>query len=561
MKTSLVLALFQITICSSPLSVPPNYITDNEASNGIYSTDVLDDLSSLEDFDSNSYEGKGFDFIYLAEYNYKETSSAGFDLIFYFYTVYSLTSKIDESKQPYINIQANAGGYDNLDIEVINSNGYFYKAKLVEPQNLYVPFLEQRTYDLAGLSTFSHYEDQNENWNDNKIGKSYTFSGLASNDTLSCTTSGLETISIEVKGGAWHTASNYGHRTTIFYVWFGLTNTILPGYHLHSIHYEYDRLKLKSLIACGDDVVVGGNVYLSLDSFTLQAYTENGELLNDIRNDESRWFDIEKHDEEIGRDRIEEKYQKYGSSMVDQREYINQKVTNTDNTITIPSSNMNAFEKFWVNIFQDMGGSSETYEDIASWEVISADDVLMSDDDFASKFYIDEKQASDIKGDTSINLINFKDTYLFRFDMLPYYSRNVFRYVRIPTPPILAPNKSIVPNQVGYYFDTYICANFDIISFSFVNDNMEIEVIPVVADPIDIFDSAEKPDQGFLSDLFDSIKNIIQVILTIVLVIILVVVLVYIVKIIIRQYSMSKSVERALKKQEKKKKKNESNKR
>ena len=566
MKTSLVLVLFQIAICSNPLSVPPNLSVDTNGAN-IYETDVLDDLSNIDNFNKDAYSNKWCSFIYFAEYSYDKLSAENFDLIIYYSY---LGQKNDNNPLDYMTIRSsNSDNYQNYDTEVIQSNGIFYKARIIDAKILYKPFQEQRNYDVSGISFFSHMEDDNSNYNEYEVGKTFTFTGFAgdTDNPLQCTTSGLETISIEVKGGTWHTASNYGNRNSLFYVWFPLQKKITDGWYLKKIHYEYNRLKLKTLLATDfsedlDNITrtvitesglmiaeeTGWSSRLVTDTTTGWSFTDSGERLNDLRHDDSRWFYISNPTDEVSRKQIENQVKFYREQIVLEENYFNFNEENSEKTITVPASNMTGFQKWWLEHFQNTGGSTEEYKSFDAWTIVDYDDAALSQNDFVSKYFVDTNQVEAIQADLSTDA----DLYLFRFEILPFYSRNVYTdYTRVISG---ISDAHFDDYQCGYYFDCYYIENFDIIDFTFENENLEVKIIPVVADPINIADYGEKPDPAN--------NNWWKKLLIILLLIVLLFIILKLISYFVKRHSRVKDMEKAIKNVEKKKKKkNESNKR
>ena len=245
--TTLMFLADTITLSSAVFALSNNVIayaaSDASSITNIYETDVLDDLRYLTTFDENAYSDKEFDFIYFAEYNYSKYSSSHFNIFVYFY---SDTSFILGEQDCYVNMrnEAASSSYGNQYLQIIDETSGFYKALVLNSAEYYVKNLKERTYDVAGLS-INTVEEGRKEYHDNGVGKTFRYTGFAAGidgneeSTLQMFTTGLETISISVKGGTWHTASNFGHRNSLFYVWFGLDKDLTKGWYLKKIHYEY----------------------------------------------------------------------------------------------------------------------------------------------------------------------------------------------------------------------------------------------------------------------------------------------------------------------------------
>ncbi|MBR2506661.1 MAG: hypothetical protein IKB70_07070 [Bacilli bacterium] len=533
MKKALATLLFSLNIfsISSPLfAMSQNIIAKAEEAidtTNIYETDVLDDLSNLSSFQVESYNETDFSFIYFAEYNYSKTTSNGFNLFLYFY---SNTSFVLGDKDAYVNMRnaTTSLTYHENYLQIVDETSGFYKALVLNPKTFYSPYKIERKYDIAGLS-INTVENGAKNYHDNTIGKTYTIRGSAAgidgntNSTLSVHTHELQTISISLKGGTWHTASNFGDRNSLFYVWFGLDKDFSnDGWFLKKIHYEYYQLKLNTLYAGIDNsreydsysyfeshwddtlgTVVGTQVVtywycrlIGQRSQTRHTLRSN-EIINDINLDHTRRFSIDTMDDFVSQNRIKTKVDEYYSSVVQSADFFEFDEENTDKNISVPASNLNGFEQWWLKYIRNVSGGNsnlDQYDTFKAWTVVDGNDSSLTDSEFSTKYFVSDNQASELKHDLFNNTNSNKDTYLFRFTILPYFSDNVIADWNYAVPGGPEPNIDHSDHLCGYYFDSYYIKDFDIIDFTFENDNAEITVIPVVADPIDVADQGQKSD-------------------------------------------------------------------
>lgn len=528
MKKALATLLFSLNIfsISSPLFVmSQNIIAKAEEAidtTNIYETDVLDDLSNLSSFQVDSYSETDFSFIYFAEYNYSKTTSNGFNLFLYFY---SNTSFVLGDNDAYVNMRnaTTSLTYHNNFLQIVDETSGFYKALVLNPKTFYSPYKTERKYDIAGLS-INTVESGVKDYHDNTIGKTYTITGSAAgvdgntNSTLSVHTKELQTISISLKGGTWHTASNFGNRNSLFYVWFGLDNDFSKdGWFLKKIHYEYYQLKLNTLYAgidnsrdydtysyikwdenmVGTQVVTYWNCRL-MGQISQTRYTaSNNEKINDIALDNTRRFSIETMDDFVSQNSIKTRVNNYYSSLVQNADYFEFDEENTDKSISVPASNLNGFEQWWLKYIRHVSGGNsdlDQYDTFKAWTVVDGNDGSLTDSEFSTKYLVSDNQASELKHDLSTNTNSNKETYLFRFTILPFFSDNVLADWTEAVMGGPEPNIDHSDHLCGFYFDSYYIKDFDIIDFTFENDNAEINVIPVVADPIDIADQGQKSD-------------------------------------------------------------------
>lgn len=525
MKKALATLLFSLNMfsISSPLfTMSQNIITKAEEAidtTNIYETDVLDDLSNLSSFQVESYNETDFSFIYFAEYNYSKTTSNGFNLFLYFY---SNTSFVLGDYDAYVNMRnaTTSLTYHKNFLQIVDETNGFYKALVLNPKTFYSPYKVERKYDIAGLSI--NTAEEYKSYHDNTIGKTYTITGNAAgidgntNSTLSVHTKELQTISVSLKGGTWHTASNFGHRNSLFYVWFGLDKDFSKdGWFLKKIHYEYYRLKLNTLYAGIDDsreydsyayadLTGDGTLHITnwnchlMGQISQTRYTvSNHEYINDIALDNRRRFSIETMDDFVNQNSIRAKVYNYYDSVVQEADFFEFDEENTDKSISVPTSNLNGFEQWWLKYIRHVdGGNSDLdqYDTFNAWTVVDDNDDSLTDSEFSTKYLVSDNQVSELKHDLSTNTNSNKETYLFRFTILPYFSDNVLAQWSWAISPDPEPNINHDTHLCGYYFDSYYIKDFDIIDFTFENDNAEINVIPVVADPIDIADYGEKAD-------------------------------------------------------------------
>ena len=267
-------------------------------------------------------------------------------------------------------------------------------------------------------------------------------------------------------------------------------------------------------------------------SQTRHTVTSN-EIINDIKQDNARYFPINSVNTNIYESDIKYKVDNYYDSVVLESKYYNFDEENTDKSISIPNSNLNGFEQWWLKWIRRVDGGNtnlDQYDNFNAWTVINKNDVNLNNASFSSKYFVRDNQVSEMKADVEANNSDNKDTYLFRFDILPFFSDNVI--ANWSQAPLGGPEPNIehTNRQVGYYFDSYYIKDFDIIDFTFQNDNAEIKIIPVVADPIDIADYAEPSDQLKITKSVNWLLRILSIIILAIGVILILRFIIYLIK-------------------------------
>ena len=223
--------------------------------NNIETTTPLDDLKGDEDFkyayENGEYhvgDNVGYRVIDLAEYKY---GTSGYALYIYLWNCEQDSRFVYDSPRNRLEIQNQKNNeYIHLNVEFISkSSTLFYKYK-VEFDESTVSFVSDaandvRVYNVIG---FEAYETGDLNARDYRVGKNFKYTGYYYDETLKCESSDIETLSLEVNAGLYRTESSSESQTArndLYYVWFGIDNNLFTKYgNLYAIHCDYYKFDL-----------------------------------------------------------------------------------------------------------------------------------------------------------------------------------------------------------------------------------------------------------------------------------------------------------------------------
>lgn len=141
-----------------------------------------------------------------------------------------------------------------------------------------------------------------------------------------------------------------------------------------------------------------------------------------------------------------------------------------------------AIWNWWHNVSDDINVS-----ELKCIEHIDYSDASLSDDAFKNKYYVNSNDIGSIKE----RLSEDKDTYLFRFKTAETKTIEV-DYVQgsyIPGSFVAEPFAKV--GYAAYGYEGVV--DFDVLDLTFVNEDDELETIPVVSDPVNVFPDVPSP--------------------------------------------------------------------
>ena len=132
---------------------------------------------------------------------------------------------------------------------------------------------------------------------------------------------------------------------------------------------------------------------------------------------------------------------------------------------------------------------STTFKDIEAIKKVTAEDMNYSDSALCEKLYIDENDIADFKKFYNLESLKGRTTFLMRFDVGEYQSIEVRQGKPDNDGQIVGFDDG---DTNGYVFRENVYLNFNIIHCEFERNNEKI-IIPVVANPIDVISSSRAP--------------------------------------------------------------------
>ena len=165
----------------------------------------------------------------------------------------------------------------------------------------------------------------------------------------------------------------------------------------------------------------------------------------------------------------------------------------------------NKLAEWWAKInYKDLEGTP--LEDIEPIYLVQSDDVTTASD-IADTLYIADEDVSEFRRVYTQNVLQNKQTVIFRFAVTDYTACNLYGYRSIVT-----------TDDIGYWTQQTMFLDFDIIWLKFVTDTGVATVIPTVSSPIDIASGTTSPleptfpglssgSKGILSRILDFLKK------------------------------------------------------
>lgn len=480
----------------------------------------LDDLRGDEAFRRDYGNGlynvgvaTGYQVIDLGEYKY---GTSGYALYLYVWNCEQDTNFSFKSPQNRVEIlnQKNKE-YIHLNVEFIsNSFNQFYKYK-IEFDESEVSFVSgnARSYDIVG---FEAYEGSNLNASDHTVGKRFKYTGFYYDNTLACESSDLETLHLNISGGVYRTASSSQSgtaRNDLYYVWFDVNKNLFTKYgNLYAIHCDYYQFDMSYKISA----LLSDHVH-DMDGYQGIEEKNNGSMIEGyyygweqypytIGSDVERWMNSHdmlnyKNNAVIEVDsmntkitgtyldqlyRVEDVCNMLGIRFQDIRldpskGYYNNINITADNTYDLLSygQHHNGWDNFWawlrgVNTSErDMTGipAIERFQDVES---INSSTCIAEED----------------KTEMANLITSTKDVVCLRFATGIYDSTTIRhgRYYDHDDSSHFIENTPIGFMAIQGF---YAFIDFDIIDVTFMNSMGEKTVLPVVADPINIWTDFE----------------------------------------------------------------------
>lgn len=150
--------------------------------------------------------------------------------------------------------------------------------------------------------------------------------------------------------------------------------------------------------------------------------------------------------------------------------------------ISLANSHWNIWN-WWHNVSDDINVS-----ELKCIEHIDYSDVSLSNDEFKNKYYVNSNDIGSIKE----RLSEDKDTYLFRFKTAETKTVEVdYCTMDRVVEPI---NSENMHKKAGFYARQYdAVVDFDVLDLTFVNEDDELETLPVVSDPVNVFPDVPSP--------------------------------------------------------------------
>ena len=226
------------------------------SNNNIEETTPLDDLLGDENFKTAYQNGSynigvetGYRIVDFAEYKY---GTSGYDLYLYLWNCEQDSTFDFTNPRNRIEIfdQLNEK-YVHLNIKYLQKSGHqFYKFKvLFDSHKIGFDVNDTRVYSIVGIETI---ELGDSNATDYKVGKSYIYSGYYFDESLTCQATDLETLHLDVFGDVYRTNSSSVSATAkndLYYVAFAVPNEIFNRYgNIAAIHADYYKFDLSNKI-------------------------------------------------------------------------------------------------------------------------------------------------------------------------------------------------------------------------------------------------------------------------------------------------------------------------
>ncbi len=435
----------------------------------------------------------------------------------------------------------------SLDCLSVTSNNLFYKFKIVDSSSVKATVDQamqiqvdynieinvcNRRYDLSELELLTV---GNNNATAYKIGGQYSFSGFAvgmNNNTTSTlvnsATNDLETIEIEVKSTTYRTGEyKPSYQYDISSVYFSVPNEYIERngalFGIGAEWYQYETTPMfvannstsyaSAYDMLGVDLGSSGYNsnydfnfvrYLSMDGgyyFYANAYNLDfgsgdwGTSINKLS-----WVFQSDDDGYVSNDDVENfYYSNENNSNLDfftdtSVGYVN---TYIDNTTQYDLDSYESQVSFWENFAKYGFFGSPEYEfdgisDVSPIYVPTASE--LSSSNASSNLLINSRDVSEIQSAYDTAVSNDETLQLFRFSITDYYSvavssvsKNLFGIYG-------------VGDEIGYVSESTCFLDFDILYLTFMLENGQTTIMPVVSSPISIFQELTAPIEDDGSD-------------------------------------------------------------
>lgn len=477
----------------------------------------LDDLRGDEAFRRDYGNGlynvgvaTGYQVVDLGEYKY---GTSGYALYLYVWNCEQDADFLHNSPRNRVEMyNQKKQEYVHLNVQFIEKSfDQFYKYK-IEFDVSSDPFVNgsARIYDVVG---FEAYEKNGLNATDHTVGKRFKYTGYYYNNNLACESSDLDTLHLNISGGVYSTESSHQSETAkndLYYVWFDVDKSLFTKYgNLYAIHCDYYKFdmsyKINAILSDhihdldgyqGIEENQAGSLYdgyyygweqypYSILGPDVPTWMNTHEFLNYSRN---AVIEIENLNTRITNDyldnrfSVEEVCNMFGIRFSDiklnpSRGYYNE--VNILATETYDLLSYGQHHNGWDNFWAYLKGVNTSEKDMTG---ISAIERFQSADSINACTCIAEEDKTKMA-----NLITAqKDVVCLRF-ATGIYDSTTIRHGKYYDH---GDNSHFIENTpIGFMAiqGFYAFIDFDIIDVTFMNSMGEKTVLPVVADPINIW--------------------------------------------------------------------------
>lgn len=539
------------------------------ASAGIANSGVLEDLEGStidgEAFDISDYNfdtTKDLRILAFIEYGYtfKPDKRNNYALYVYIYNPQGLAFD-DDSALNYIQMSYVGDNYSKYPLRFIDKSmtagyeGMFYKYEIsltdTQRQSMFESLNSNaREYKVSGIELL---KEGGYNATEFEVANVYTYSGYAkgygpdaaTDDTLKCSSNGIETLTLNVHGAAYtpdgtngennytqdmlhsvyfavpnYIVNKYGGISKIWAKWLNAVtkpifvtdnqevyNALLPDVGetipAHKDYRETQPYGFRSDIAIynapagtmtGEEINALYYLFLANDENSFvnddEQYVLNGDEVLDYMREYSDNHLVTGADPGVG-------YKKYRAELFSQydTEYTKVEVEADDN---YSLTNEKLTQTFWEKIFGLQGTQviDSAFENVNAIYKVKASDMTGDPATVCENLYINESYYDEFKSFYYDAVANGKTVFLFRYYQSEYKCdvADVEKWVGT----LLQPDLYRVVDGKHYVAQTHVTIDFDIIKVRFTKGQVNTD-IPVVMSPIDIVPDLEPP----VVDYFD----------------------------------------------------------
>ena len=539
---------------------------------GYDNTDVLDDLEGAiidgKQFSISDYsfdETKELKILSFVEFGYSYRSDSQSDYALYIYVYNPQGLNIDEdSSLNYLQLSCAGDNYVKYPLEFLSISsepgyeGMFYKFKLkltTTQKNNILGTLHsnERVYKVSGIELLIA---GSFNATEFDVSNTYTYTGFslgygpaaATESSLECTSSGLETLTLEVHGAAYTPDGTNGQNNytqdMLHCVYFSVPNEIVNEYGGISKIYAqwlnavtqpifvtdtkevYDALSLdigktipehnsyreEQPYGFASDVAIYNSSH-SYDGWEGQfSGTKIDTLYYLFLADDKNSFVNDDEQYVLSGDTVLDYVRKYSANHSTSGELVGGKYSpelfaEYDSDYTYAEieaddgyslTNEKLTQSFWEKLFNLQGTQvvDSVFENVNAIYEVKASDVSTNAERTCDNLYINESYYDEFKSFYDSATANGNTVYIFRYYQSEYKCAvaDVEKWVGT----WIQPNLYQIISGKHYVAQTHVSIDFDIIKVRFTKGQVNTE-IPVVMSPIDFFPDLEPP----VTDNFD----------------------------------------------------------